>query len=224
MLRGALREQAATLGLDLSDGQLGGFEAFESALYEANESMNLTRIPREQAWLRHFLDSLLFHRLIPHGSSVLDIGSGPGFPAWPLANARPDLQVTALDSSGKMLGFLRTQPLPNLEVIQDRAETWQVRDQYDVVTGRALAPIAIQLELSAPPCRIGGIVLPMRTEADRAEIDRLATNPLGLELRSIERRELPVVMAPRLFPIFEKRKRTPSMYPRPWADIRRKPL
>ncbi|RYG69749.1 16S rRNA (guanine(527)-N(7))-methyltransferase RsmG, partial [bacterium] len=83
---------------------LDRFETFEADLYEANEVMNLTRVPREECWLRHFLDSLLIAPWLPGEGSLLDIGSGPGFPAWPLALARPELQVTALDSSGKMLG------------------------------------------------------------------------------------------------------------------------
>src|ERR1041384_3584956 len=130
-------------GLELTPEQVAQFEAFEAKLYEANAVMNLTRVPREECWLRHFVDSLLFQDLIPDRASVLDIGTGPGFPAWPLACARPDLQLTAMDSSGKMLGFLQRQGLPNLETIQIRAEEWGVRDRFDVVTGRAVAPLSI---------------------------------------------------------------------------------
>ena len=85
-----------TLGLTLSEAQLSKFENFEEALYRANEVMNLTRVAREECWLRHFVDSLLFQDLIPRGAAVLDIGTGPGFPAWPLACARPDLSITAM--------------------------------------------------------------------------------------------------------------------------------
>src|ERR1041384_4679794 len=134
-------------GLELTPEQVAQFEAFEAKLYEANAVMNLTRVPREECWLRHFVDSLLFQDLIPLNARVLDIGTGPGFPAWPLACARPDLQVTALDSNGKMLGFLRSQPLPNLEVVQERAEEWGAFERFGVVTGRALAPLPVQIEL-----------------------------------------------------------------------------
>ncbi|HZH99340.1 MAG TPA: RsmG family class I SAM-dependent methyltransferase, partial [Fimbriimonadaceae bacterium] len=112
------------IGITLDEGMLHAFEQFEEDLYRSNAVMNLTRVPREECYLRHFLDSLLFHDLIPAGASVLDIGTGPGFPAWPLALCRKDLHVLALDSSGKMLGFLRRHPLPNLEVVQERAEEW----------------------------------------------------------------------------------------------------
>lgn len=224
MDRAAFSLEAAGLGLNLSSEQLDKFEEFEAHLYEANRRMNLTRVPRDECWVRHFLDSLLAHDLFPVDARVLDIGSGPGFPAWPLACARPDLHVLALDSSGKMLGFLSTQPLPNLSIVQERAETWGVREAFDAVTGRALAPLAAQLELSAASCEIGGFVIPMRTGADRPAIERLTQNPWGLRLQSIESRRLPIVGAERLFPRYRKVATTPRAYPRTWAEIRKRPI
>jgi 16S rRNA (guanine527-N7)-methyltransferase len=215
---------ASEIGILLDEAQLDAFEAFEQALYAANEVMNLTRIPIEDAWRRHFLDSLLFQNLIPAGSSVLDLGTGPGFPAWPLACARPDLQVTALDSNGKMLGFLAGQPLPNLEIVNARAEEWGVRERYDVVTGRALAPVSIQLELSAAACKIGGAVIPMRTVADRDSIKAFPDTKLGLSLRGMNERALVGTEALRLFPVFKKFAPTPREYPRRWAEIKSKPI
>jgi 16S rRNA (guanine527-N7)-methyltransferase len=211
-----LATELAKLGLT---ADLEAIAAFEEDLYAQNAVMNLTRVPREEAWLRHILDSLLIAEFIPKGAAVLDIGTGPGFPAWPLALARPDVQVTALDSSGKMLGFLRRHPLTNLTALQQRAEELLLADVFDVVTGRALAPLAIQLELSARPCRKGGIVLPMRTPNDLPEIERLAS-VLGLELEEVHRRTLPVIDAERVFPVYRKKKRTPSGFPRPWAKMR----
>lgn len=198
------------------------FAAFEEALYRANETMNLTRVPREEAWLRHFVDSLLFHDLIPAGARVLDIGSGPGFPAWPLACARPDLTVTALDSSGKMLGFLRSQPLPNLEVVQARAEEWGVRDAYDAVTGRAVAPLPLQLELSAPPLKVGGILIPMRTPAD--DLREPLWEALGLRPGERHERTLSGTDVVRVFPTFVKERETPERFPRRWSEMRLRPL
>ena len=207
------------LGLDVDPD---AFAAFEAALYRANETTNLTRIPREEAWLRHFVDSLLFHDLIPEGSRVLDVGTGPGFPAWPLALARPDLRVVALDSGGKMLGFLRSQPLPNLEVVQARAEEWGVREAFDAVTGRAVAPLPLQLELSAPPLRIGGLLVPMRTPAD--DLGEPLWEALGLRPSGVHRRELPGTDVVRVFPTFVKEAPTPDGFPRRWAEMRARPL
>jgi 16S rRNA (guanine527-N7)-methyltransferase len=211
-----LATELTKLGLT---ADLEAIAAFEDDLYAQNAVMNLTRVPREEAWLRHILDSLLIAEFIPQGCSVLDIGTGPGFPAWPLALARPDLTVTAMDSSGKMLGFLRRHPLPNLSIEQGRAEELGLQEAFDVVTGRALAPLAIQLELSARPCRKGGMVLPMRTPNDLPEIERLAS-VLGLDLEEVHRRTLPVIDAERVFPVYRKVEKTPHGYPRPWAKIR----
>lgn len=216
----SLAAELERLGLTVD---LDAVAAFEDDLYAQNAVMNLTRVPREECWLRHILDSLLIAEFIPVGASVLDIGTGPGFPAWPLALARPDLKVTAMDSSGKMLGFLRRHPLPNLTLLQGRAEESGLKDAFEVVTGRALAPLPIQLELSARPCRTGGIVLPMRTPNDLAEIERLS-EVLGIELESIHRRTLPVIDAERVFPVYRKVKNTPPGYPRPWAKMRDKPF
>lgn len=220
----SIREWAGGVGLSLTSQQEVLLHAFEADLYETNATRNLTRVAREEFWVRHVADSLLFHDLLPSGSSVLDIGSGPGFPAWPLAWARPDLSVTALDSSSKMTDFLRRHPLPNLEVVQMRAEDWNRRDAFDVVTGRAVAPLAIQLELSAAACRRGGAVLPMRTESDLDAIEALDPSALGLSLKQIVQRYLPVIGAVRVFPIYEKVRSTPARFPRPWAEIRRAPL
>lgn len=215
-MNSALAAELERMGLNLD---LDAVAAFEEDLYAQNAVMNLTRVPREEAWLRHILDSLLIAEFIPQGSSVLDIGTGPGFPAWPLALARPDLQVTAMDSSGKMLGFLRRHLLPNLSIEQGRAEELGLQEAFDVVTGRALAPLAIQLELSARPCRKRGMVLPMRTPNDLPEIERLAS-VLGLELEEVHRRTLSVIDAERVFPVYRKVEKTPHGYPRPWAKIR----
>ena len=211
-----------SLGLSLTPEQTQAFADFEAALYAANAVMNLTRVPREEAWLRHFLDSLLVAPYLPEGAETLDIGCGPGFPSWPLALARPDLRVCALDSSGKMLGFLETQGLPNLEIVQGRAEEWELREGFDVVTGRAVAPLAVQLEISAALARVGGAVVPMRTANDDPEEPDYEA--LGLALESVERATLPDVDAERLFPIYRKVRRTPGEFPRRWAEIREAPL
>lgn len=201
---------------------------FEEALYTANSVMNLTRVPREEFTLRHVVDCLLLSEFVPTKASVLDIGTGAGFPAWPLALFRPDLAVTALDSSGKATGFLARVPLPNLKVVRDRAESWGVRERFDVVTGRAVAPLGIQLELSAPACKVGGLVLPMRSAADGESIRAFDAGKLGLALENLGERSWPVDLdgepVVRLFPVFRKISTTPDRYPRPWADMRRKPL
>jgi 16S rRNA (guanine527-N7)-methyltransferase len=219
-----LAEQSAAYGFELTLAQLAAFEAFQEALYAANQRANLTRVPRDRCEVRHFADSLLFASLIPANARVLDVGCGAGFPAWPIACARPDVHVTALDSSGKAIGFLRTQALPNLVCHLGRAEQTGWRERFDVVTGRALAPLAAQLELSAQACRVGGLVLPLRTASERAAIASFPAGVLGLSLREIVERRLAGEGELRACPVFEKVRGTPRRFPRKWADIRRHPL
>lgn len=212
------------IGHPLSSRQIEAFRGYRDALYEANRVMNLTRVPFDQCEVRHFVDSLLFVDLVPQSASVLDVGTGPGLPAWPIACARPDALVDALDSSGKMLGFLQRLVLPNLRCLLGRAEELRLVEAYDVVTGRALAPLAIQLELSAAACRVGGIVVPMRTPSEEELVRSFAGGGLGLKLESIERRVLPGTDVVRLLPVFRKVARTDPRFPRGWADIKRRPL
>jgi len=222
--REAFVDAATSIGLPLSKQQVDQFQIFEDHLYKANEVMNLTRVPQEECWLRHFLDSLLFHDLIPAGASLLDIGTGPGFPAWPIACVRPDVKVSALDSSGKMLGFLQKNPLPNLTCILDRAEEWAVRNKFDVVTGRALAPLETQLELSATPCKANGCVIPMRTPSDEEAIKKFVGRGLGLKLERVVKRSIPGTDVVRVFPIFRKVGKAHPNYPRSWGEMKRNPL
>jgi 16S rRNA (guanine527-N7)-methyltransferase len=213
-------DAVSKLGIELSEAQLDHFETFEENLYLVNEERNLTRVPREECWSRHFLDSLLIAPMIPESAKVLDIGCGPGFPSWPLACARPDLQVTGMDSNSKMLGFLSSQSLPNLNTSSDRAEESELREKFDFVTGRAVAPMPIQCEISAAFLRIGGFFIPMRTQNDQWDADALKL--IGLEFLNVETR--PIGDAQRVFPIFRKFKSTPRKFPRRWSEIKKNPL
>lgn len=198
--------------------------AFLADLYEVNKTTNLTRIAPEDAVALHVLDSLLPQDLFPTDSWVLDIGCGPGFPAWPLAWARTDLQVVGMDSAGKMVRFLSRHVRDNLAVAPLRAEEPKRREEMDVVTGRAVAPLGIQLELSAAYVRVGGYVIPFRTAAEEEDFMRIPAGQLGLKLVDVVVRTLPGRDLERAFPIYEKVRATPKEFPRPWATMRQKPL
>jgi len=199
-------------------------QAFFDDLYEVNAVRNLTRVPAEDAAVRHGMDSLLVEPFLPDGADVLDIGTGPGLPAFVLAATRPDLRVVALDSNQKMIGFLERHPLPNLTIVCERAETWGVVEAFDVVTGRALAPLGTQLELSAPPCRIGGLVIPFRTPGDAEGLIHPSFGQLGLSLLDLIEPTLPGTDIVRSLPIYEKIRVSAPQYPRPWARIKAAPL
>lgn len=223
MDRAGFEDWCAKAGLSTAPEVFEAVLAFEDSLYERNSVMNLTRVQREQFLLRHVVDSLLISEFAPSGARVLDLGTGPGLPAWPLALFRPDLSVTAMDSSGKMLGFLREHPLPNLEIRQGRAEDVSEADGYELVTGRAFAPLPIQLEASSKWCKIGGRVVPFRTPQDAVPTPE-TLGLLGLRHITNELRSLPEGAGERLFPVFEKTRSGDPRYPRRWADMKKRPL
>ncbi len=229
----ALLENARQFGLELTRTQLEAFALYEGRLYEANSVMNLTRIAKEDCWSKHFLDSLTLSPHIPKNSTVLDIGTGAGTPGAALAIARPDLTVSVMDSAGKAIGFLDSVfgsagPLPVLfRIIQARAEDAgrdsKLRESFDFVTGRALAVLPIQGELSAAFVRVGGLFVPMRTPNDKNDV-RFGGETLGLQLVETHSPVVKALGATRFLPVYKKTGRTPSEFPRKWAQISTKPL
>ncbi len=213
--------------IKLTENQLEGIVQFCDNFYQVNSTKNLTTIPRNEFFVKHFIDSILIQKWIPEKSKVLDIGCGPGFPAWPLAYVRSDIHVTGLDSSQKMLGFLETQKLDNLTTYLGRAEEYgkgtrgKGRGAFDVVTGRAVAPFKIQAEISAPFLKKGGLWIPLRTIHEKEAIEQIDFGFLGLELRNVEQVKLPFDEIIRLFPVYEKVSKTPGIYPRSWSSIKK---
>jgi 16S rRNA (guanine527-N7)-methyltransferase len=224
--REAFKFDCKEIGLSLNDPQLDAFESFENALYEWNKVKNLTRIPKEECATKHFLDSLLVGVVIreycPSAKNILDVGTGPGFPAWPLACAFPDWQVTAVDSNGKMLDFLKANPLPNLTIVQKRVEEWDQFEKFDVATGRAVAPLALQLEMSMHWIKKGGWLIPMRTPSDEVPTAQILSRH-SLKLEAVKTIELGRSNIHRVFPILVKQKSTRNINPRRWSEIKRKP-
>lgn len=210
------------LRIALSQRQVEAFDTFQDRLYAKNLVMNLTRVPQEECWERHFADSLTLSSLIPRAATVLDVGSGPGFPGICLAIARKDISVTLLDSSGKALDFARAileELAIAADIIEGRAENLgheaHLRGAFDFVTGRAVAPLKIQAEISAPFARIGGRFVTMRTSDDYArDFAEFGLKVSGEHLRRFGKSERKLIE-------YEKVASTPPEFPRPWAKIKR---
>jgi len=217
-----LKMICAEYGLTLTEEQENLFIKLRAKLYEQNDSKNFTRVSYEECETRHFAESLLIVDLIPHGASVLDMGTGPGFPAAPLAIVRPDLKITAVDSNGKMISFLQEFGLPNIIAIKARVEELNYNNEFDIVTGRAFAPLNIFMEVASRPCKVGGRILPFRSSEEDLKFG--FCDELGLRQTGILMRNVGDGMPDRAFPIFEKIITTPTGYPRLWAKIKSKPL
>ncbi|MGH3949309.1 MAG: 16S rRNA (guanine(527)-N(7))-methyltransferase RsmG [Pseudonocardiaceae bacterium] len=137
--------------------------------------------PREldRLWDRHVLNSAVLAELVPVGARVVDIGSGGGFPGIPLAIARPDLHVTLVEPMARRVDWLnevvQTLGLPNTAIVRGRAEERAVRDMVDgadVVTARAVAPLAKLAAWCLPLARPGGVLLALKGMSAQDEVDR----------------------------------------------------
>ena len=222
---------AAAFGADLR-GPLGaGLAAFLERLLETNRSFNLTAITDlRQAWDKHVLDSLsLLPRFTENGAlrQVVDVGSGGGLPALPLALALPERSFTLLEATGKKAAFLeavsRDLGLRNVTVVHERAETFgqgEGRERFDAVTARALSRMPVLLELTLPLVRVGGVCLALKGEQAELEIREAASalTLLGGAVRASWRTPTGTIVA------VDKIRPTPGRFPRRPGEPKRAPL
>ena len=230
-----LRAGAAEMNILLTDAQLAQFDRYAELLAEWNRKMNLTGITDPDGVVtRHFLDSLsvLPCAPIPTGASLIDVGTGAGFPGIPLKIARPDLRLTLLDSLGKRLTFLRAAADAlgiSAQIVHMRAEEGgrnpAMRAQYDVVTARAVAALPVLAEYCIPFAKKGGLFVAMKgpeCEAECAASDR-GIRILGGRIERLIPRTLDDGSG-RTLVLIRKAAPTPPAYPRVGAKIAKSPL
>lgn len=213
------------------------FYAFSTHLLEVNQITNLTAIRNLPDTIsKHLIDSLLAAEYLPNGAKVLDLGCGPGFPSIPLAIARPDLQLTALDSTAKKIVFVKDAAkrlsLANLTAIAGRAEDVAVSKQIgkvDAVVSRAVAKMSVLSELCLPYLKIGGIFVALKASKAEEELAeaKSAVQKLGGGEARMHYKELYLTdgsVEPRCLIEIQKERTTPNGYPRAYAAILKKPL
>ena len=233
---------SAEYGVTLDAVMLDKFTRYAELLVDWNQRMNLTAITDPVGiTVKHFADSVTAVPFLPEkqGISVIDVGTGAGFPGIPFAIVRPDIHLTLLDSLNKRLVFLETVckelDIP-VTLIHARAEEGgrraELREQFDVATARAVAALPVLLEYCLPFVKKGGCFVALKGP-DSEEEHRLSQNAqqrLGGKTKRMERLWLPKTIREgleqqerRIF-IFEKTAPTPSAYPRPSAKIAKAPL
>jgi 16S rRNA (guanine527-N7)-methyltransferase len=176
-------EGAKSFGLDLSPEQVSRFGVHAGELIKWNKKFNLTRItdPREMA-LKHYLDSLAPACWIPPSCTLLDIGSGGGFPGIPLKIVNPSLTLTLIDGSRKKINFLkhclRVLDLGKSEALQVRGQELTVENDTDgggdVIISRAVASLAEFAQIALPLLAEKGTVIALKGKVDAGEIDALS--------------------------------------------------
>ena len=159
-----------------AEGEKGEkFALLFDELIAFNNVTNLTAITEcEEVALRHFADSLTAADKIPEGACVIDVGCGGGFPTLPLAIARPDLAITALDSTAKKLVFVENMAKKlslNVKTLAARAEEIpECRESFDVATARAVSELRILCEITLPFVKVGGKLLAMKGASGDKEL------------------------------------------------------
>ena len=235
MIRDLLSKEAAALGIELSENMLTQFEKYAALLKEWNEKINLTAITDDEGIAyKHFLDSLALLKQvdIPKGAEIADVGTGAGFPGVVLKIARPDLELTLIDSLQKRLNFLDTV-LKELDLkaelrhsrAEDAGHEKNLREKFDFVTARAVANLAVLSEYCLPLCKVGGFFVPMKTAEVAPELSAAenAVKLLGGEIKGAQFYNLPVAGG-RSVVLIEKVSATPPKYPRQRVKISDKPL
>ena len=191
--------------------------------------------------VKHYADCAVFSQLPPAGCSVCDVGAGAGFPTLPLAILRPDLKITAVDSTDKRMRYVNQTAellgLHGVSVLTARAEEMgkdeNYRESFDFVTARAVAPLNILCELCLPLVAVGGTFCALKAAGGREELDaaRSCAEILGATVKEVREFSLvdpfgtiPSDALKRMLILFEKTAPTPQQYPRRFAKIQSKPL
>lgn len=230
-MRELLLQGLNELGLDTS--RVETLERFSSLLLEKNEVMNLTAITVPDAVAQlHLLDSAA---LLPFvdltGKTVVDVGTGAGFPGLPLKIAQPDISLTLLDSLDKRVRFLgdvcAAAGLTDVTCLHARAEEApELRGQFDAAVSRAVARLYLLCELCLPFVRTGGVFLAMKGPDCAEELDeaRSAIGKLGGTYERTVRYTIPGTDVTHSVVVIRKTAPTPPKYPRRWAKMQKEHL
>lgn len=230
-----LLSDAQNLGIELSQEQLNRFDILSQLLVEQNKTMNLTAITDPDGIaIKHFADSIsvLTAADIPQGARVLDVGTGAGFPALPLLIMRPDIDLTMIDSTAKKLKYVENT-VNELGLIaqtlharaEEAGQSKEYRESFDFVVSRAVAALNVLCEYCLPFVKTNGYFIAMKGAKAQEEIDgaKSAIKILGGKIVAEKTFSLSDG-GERTLVVIKKISHVSSKYPRPSAQIAKKPL
>ena len=236
-MNNVLTEKVKELSIVLNDKQIQQFEQYYNILVEWNKVMNLTAITEyEEVVEKHFLDSLTIVNAIhvEKIETLIDVGTGAGFPGIPLKIAFPHLKVTLLDSLNKRIKFLNEVidllELNDIKAIHGRAEDYakqaEYREQYDICVSRAVANLATLSEYCLPYVKVDGLFVPYKSGEIDEELNssEKAVSILGGKVEEVVKFQLPGTDIGRSFVKIHKIKETKKKYPRKAGMPTKEPL
>ena len=221
------------IGINIDEEKLNQLETYYDMLIEYNNHTNLTRITeKEEVYLKHFYDSLTLIKAIKLDSqSILDVGTGAGFPGLVLKIVFPTLDITLVDSLNKRITFLfsviEKLKLKNIKAIHARAEEYvkENKETFDIVTSRAVANLQVLSELCIPAVKVNGYFIPMKADANEEITNaRNAIKLLGGKLDDNIIFDLPNNEGLRTLIKIKKISNTSVKYPRKFNEIKKNPL
>ena len=230
-----LRKNAEIIGIELNEEMLNQFYNYKNLVIEWNEKINLTAIIDDLEFIvKHFVDSISINKYIEKGKTIIDIGTGAGFPGIPLKILNKENKMVLFDSLNKRLKVLEDIiekiELKNIETLHGRAEeTFKNkihREKYDVAVSRAVAALNVLVELMLPAVKVGGICICMKGNNAEEEIKdaKKAIKELGGEILKVEKIILPELNLERNIVIIKKVKQTPNKYPRKPGTPQKEPI
>lgn len=230
-----LEKKAKKMQIELSNQQLEQFYLYMNLLLEWNGKINLTAItdPKEII-LKHFIDSITIAPYLKNAQSILDIGTGAGFPGIPLAILENSKDFVLMDSLNKRIIFLQEViqniALTRVQAIHGRAEELgkekEHREHYDLVTSRAVAKLNILLEYMLPFVKVGGRCICMKSQEIEEELKeaKQAIELLGGKLERVDEIILPESDVKRKIIVIQKVRQTPIKYPRKPGTPTKEPI
>ena len=232
-LRGGFKENSVDELLD-EKKEILLFELY-CELVNTNKITNLTAITEPDAViLKHFVDCATVCEHIVHGSKVIDVGCGAGFPSLPLAILREDVSVLSLDSTGKKIDFVKSTAkkldISNIDAVCGRAEDFVAdnREGFDVCVSRAVARLNVLSEICIPLVKVGGLFVAMKSNKGEEEYRESSAGikKLGCLFAKMQNYNLSFAgeeIAREIY-VFAKNSKTPDQYPRKYSQILKKPL